>query len=197
MLDRLIKESEDAITQNYSEGDIIFSGGDKPVFYYHIIKGEVKLQNKDGASRELTQDVLYEGKGIAEFGLFINEFYPVTAVAVRDCILIKLPKASFLSLLNKYPEIRLELLKSMSNSIYYKYLMGDIYFVQNAENKIIMLLDYLKRQQPNQFKYSYKIALTRKEISNLTGLRVETVIRSIKKMEKQGILKIIDRKIFY
>ena len=40
------------------------------------------------------------------------------------------------------------------------------------------------------------IKLTRKEISHSTGLRIETVIRTIKKMEKEGKLEIINGKIF-
>ncbi|WP_238349718.1 helix-turn-helix domain-containing protein [Chryseobacterium cucumeris] len=41
------------------------------------------------------------------------------------------------------------------------------------------------------------VPLTRQQIANLTGLRVETVIRSIKKMEREHILKLIGRKILY
>ena len=41
------------------------------------------------------------------------------------------------------------------------------------------------------------IELTRKELSNMTGLRIETIIRTIKKMEKDGKLKIVNGKVFY
>ena len=42
-----------------------------------------------------------------------------------------------------------------------------------------------------------QVPFTRQEIANMTGLRVETVIRSVKSLEEQGLLKIIDRKIIY
>ncbi|WP_374363993.1 helix-turn-helix domain-containing protein [Cloacibacterium sp.] len=32
--------------------------------------------------------------------------------------------------------------------------------------------------------------MTRKELSNMIGLRIETIIRTIKKMEKDGNLKV-------
>jgi CRP-like cAMP-binding protein len=42
-----------------------------------------------------------------------------------------------------------------------------------------------------------QIPLTRQQLASFTGLSVETVIRSIKNMEKNGVLKIQNRKIWY
>jgi CRP-like cAMP-binding protein len=42
----------------------------------------------------------------------------------------------------------------------------------------------------------YLINFTRQQIGDLTGLRVETVIRTIKNLEKKGALKIINRKVY-
>lgn len=41
------------------------------------------------------------------------------------------------------------------------------------------------------------IDLTRKDLSTMTGLRIETVIRTVKKMERQGLLEIINGKVYY
>jgi CRP-like cAMP-binding protein len=59
------------------------------------------------------------------------------------------------------------------------------------------LLDYLKFtiykiEEP----FEYEVELTRQQIADLTGLRVETVIRSIKSLEKKGKLKIVSRKVW-
>jgi len=43
---------------------------------------------------------------------------------------------------------------------------------------------------------NYKVELTRQQLADLTGLRVETVIRSIKKLEQKGELLIKDRKVY-
>ncbi|MFN3019578.1 helix-turn-helix domain-containing protein [Chryseobacterium sp. TY3] len=39
--------------------------------------------------------------------------------------------------------------------------------------------------------------MTRKQMAAITGLRIETVIRTIKKMESDHVLKLINSKIFY
>jgi CRP-like cAMP-binding protein len=40
-----------------------------------------------------------------------------------------------------------------------------------------------------------RVELTRQEIADMTGLRVETVIRTMKAMEEKGMLKIENRKV--
>ncbi|UHO40267.1 helix-turn-helix domain-containing protein [Chryseobacterium capnotolerans] len=42
-----------------------------------------------------------------------------------------------------------------------------------------------------------QIVFTRQEIANLTGLPVETVIRTFKKVKKEGNIIFKDRKILY
>lgn len=53
----------------------------------------------------------------------------------------------------------------------------------DPKNKIQAILNILKRDD-NHKKYSFQVPLTRQQIANLTGLRVETVIKTIKKNAK-------------
>ena len=62
------------------------------------------------------------------------------------------------------------------------------------EHRILTLLHHLKGNSERDS--SFEVPLTRQQISDLTGLRVETVIRAIKKLEKSEALAIIDRKVF-
>ena len=49
----------------------------------------------------------------------------------------------------------------------------------------------------NGLNSEYIVPLTRQQMANLTGLRVETVIRTIKLMEKNNLLKIKKGLIYY
>ncbi|WP_423775412.1 helix-turn-helix domain-containing protein [Chryseobacterium joostei] len=59
------------------------------------------------------------------------------------------------------------------------------------------MLDYFKELSNAKEQYGYRVPFTRQQIANLTGLRVETVIRLIKKMERQKIVKLKQHQIFY
>ncbi|WP_276875626.1 helix-turn-helix domain-containing protein [Chryseobacterium joostei] len=58
-------------------------------------------------------------------------------------------------------------------------------------------MDYLKSFAIDQKQYSFKVPLTRQQMAGLTGLCVETTIRTIKGMERAMMLRIKDRKIMY
>ncbi len=58
------------------------------------------------------------------------------------------------------------------------------------------LLNYLKKEGSSSTKSDkYQVPFTRQQIADMTGLRVETVIRAVKKLEDDGKLKIVGHKI--
>ncbi|MEF9477343.1 helix-turn-helix domain-containing protein [Chryseobacterium sp. 1B4] len=67
--------------------------------------------------------------------------------------------------------------------------------LESPSEKIINLFNYLKKSK--SLTDPYQVFLTRQQIASLTGLRVETVIRTIKKLQNLGILLVINSKIFY
>ena len=68
--------------------------------------------------------------------------------------------------------------------------------VEEAEHRLGALLKYIKKSHGIPTEKEYLIKLTRQELADMTGLRVETVIRTIKIMEQKGIVEIIEGKIF-
>jgi CRP-like cAMP-binding protein len=59
------------------------------------------------------------------------------------------------------------------------------------------LLDYFKLNQTHITPEDSLVILTRQQIADLTGLRVETVIRVIRNLHMSGKLSIKHGKIFY
>ncbi|MCA6067755.1 Crp/Fnr family transcriptional regulator [Chryseobacterium sp. RG1] len=186
-----------AIYQHYTAKEIIFSRGDNPMAYLQISKGTVDLNNYHEDGKEFTLNIFSVGQSIGESLLFGGNHYPMNAVAKDDCTLLCLPKAQFLQLLDENKNIVFRLLGHLSDRLFYKYAM----LFGNSANepipKIVALLDYYKRSAFVEGQFKYAFPLTRQQIANLTGLRVETVIRTIKKMNEQGLILVKDRKIFY
>ena len=68
---------------------------------------------------------------------------------------------------------------------------------QKPEHRILKLIDYFKETiHKTTVDKKYQVDLTRQQIADFTGLRVETVIRSIKSLEKKKLLFINKRKLF-
>jgi CRP-like cAMP-binding protein len=58
------------------------------------------------------------------------------------------------------------------------------------------LLKYLRDNSDQKDKSRFYIPFTRQQIADMTGLRVETVIRTVKKLKEDGKLEIEKHKIY-
>ncbi len=182
---------------SYTRGDQLFREGDTALNYYQVSSGEVKMNNFNLDGKEFIQGIFNEGQSFGEPPLFADVKYPANAEALSECEVIQLHKASFFELLAANPEVHLKVTKTLANRLYYKAIMASEISSQEPEHRILRILDYLKKNvHKMEGKFTYKVDLTRQQIADLTGLRVETVIRATKALEKKGELKIKNRKVY-
>ena len=183
--------------RTYNPDDFIFSEGEVPGFFFLILKGKVKLNNYNEGGKEFIQGIFSKGHSVGLSSLFTEKAYPVNAIAVEKSEIIRLSKAQYLQFLKQRPENYFTIIQCLSEYMHYKFLMMESMAFQKPAQKLLTLMNYLKDYHQNESQYSLQILLTRQQLASFTGLSVETVIRVIKSMEKEGILKIKNRKIFY
>ncbi|HSP12506.1 MAG TPA: Crp/Fnr family transcriptional regulator [Salegentibacter sp.] len=197
MIPEEILEEFGAKRVEYPKGDVIFSEGENANNYYQVVSGEVKMNNFNYDGKEFVQGMFYAGQSFGEPPLLANVKYPANAEAMTDATLLKLHKLKFLDLLSSHSEIHLGVTKTLASRLYYKAIIASELSTQEPEHRILRLLDYLKKHVHKlQEPFAYKVDLTRQQIADLTGLRVETVIRATKSLEKKGELKIKSRKVY-
>ncbi|WP_312901026.1 Crp/Fnr family transcriptional regulator [Chryseobacterium taichungense] len=182
--------------ETYETNDTIFYEGTMPKFYFQIITGIVELNNYHEDGKEFTQNILSDGQSFGESFLFDDKYYPTNATAKTTCKILKLPKGDFFNLMDHNPEVSLKMFQCLADILHNKYIM--LFNISSSDPifKIKTVMDCLKGNSDDH-KYSYQVPLTRQQLANLTGLRVETVIRTIKKMQDNNLVKIENRKIYY
>lgn len=181
----------------YDAGDVIFSEGSAPNYYYLITEGHVKLNNYDEEGKESIQNIVTKGQSVGEFLLFINKKYPANAIAISDCKILRISKIKFLKILEDHPELKMDMISNLAESMFLKFVMRQILSLKDPSTKLKVLMDHLKSLQSDATPFSFQIPLTRQQMASLTGMRVETTIRALKMMEKENLVKILNRKIFY
>ena len=190
-------EKYGALKKSFNKNEIIFVEGNLPTHYYQIISGEVKMSNYNDDGREFIQGIFYKGQSFGEPPLFLNQNYPANAIAVDDSEVLLLPKNNFLKLLEENPAISLKIIENLAQRLYYKSVMAAEMSTQEPEHRVLKLIDHgIAYFNFKKEANGYLINFTRQQIGDLTGLRVETVIRTIKALEKKGLLKIINRKVY-
>ncbi|MFP3596959.1 Crp/Fnr family transcriptional regulator [Chryseobacterium sp. SIMBA_029] len=194
--ENLLKENG-ASYEYFAAKDTIFKIGDLPNYYMQIVDGIVELNNYHEDGKEVTLNILISGQAIGESLLFSDHNYLMNAIARTECKILKLTKFSFMQLLQKNNDVVFNLFRCLSDRLCRDYVMLFNNSSNNTLHKVQSLLDYYKRSEHSHEKYSYPVPLTRQQIANLLGMRVETVIRTVKKLEDRDVIKIRSGKIYY
>lgn len=183
--------------KNFETNQLIFAEGDTPSYYFQVVQGKIKVNNYSDQGKEFIQGIVYIGGSPVVTALFNEKPYPANAVAFEECKVLRLPKERYFKILKQNPELYENILPSISENMHYNYIMMQTLSFQSPENRLITIMNYFKDYHKSHSPYSYQIPFTRQQLASLAGLSVETVIRVIKNMEKNEILKIQNRKILY
>ncbi|MDZ4805316.1 MAG: Crp/Fnr family transcriptional regulator [Candidatus Eisenbacteria bacterium] len=178
-------------------GTTVFEAGDS-ADHFHVLKtGRVRMVSMSDKGREFTQGWFEPGESFGEPPFFAQVPYPATAVAEMDSTVWKCARADFLRLLQENPAVHLALTQALSRRLVYKALMLGEIAIEEAEHRLATLFRYLRRIAVGVPSADYRIPLTRQQLADMTGLRVETVIRSVKSMESRGVLAIVGGRIIW
>ena len=91
----------------------------------------------------------------------------------------------------------LNVAKVLAKRLYNKSLMPKEISSYGPEHRIQALLQILKKNMNLANADKLKVDLSRQQIADMTGLRVETVIRCMKKMQEKGVINIEKGKVFW
>jgi CRP-like cAMP-binding protein len=177
--------------------EMIFAEGQKPNYYYQIRKGIVKLTKERENGSDSIFSIFFSGQCFGETFLFSDKLYAFNAVAMENCEILKISSEKFVDFIKDKSELLLSLYKFNAERTYYRYIMLNCLSINDSALRIQELFNVLKEYHVAHGVFSYQIPFTRQQISSITALRLETVIRTVKKMEKNNIVKIKNGKIFY
>ncbi len=184
--------------KHFKKKEVVFFESEQVFHYHYIISGRIKMLNASERGKEHVHGIFKNGESFGEPALFGNENYPATAIAIEDCSILVLEKSLFFQLLKKNFDYHLAFTEKLCKRLRYKTIMTYAISSLDSQDRLLSLFAYLKEDQKTQHDLnSYTVNLTRKEIAELTGLRIETVIRTVKKMVAVGKLRMEKRKIIY
>lgn len=185
-----------AVYRKVPKGTFVFEEGSSCRYYYQLVKGCISWVNFDDDGKAFIHSIVQEGESFGELPLFDDEPYAANAMAECDSLIIQLPKPGFQQLLKERPELQAAFTKLMAQRLRYSFFISKELAGHNPERQILTLLDFFKKKDTTVSNEPFRINLTRQQLAYMTGLRVETVIRSIRKLNKKGRLLIRRGKVF-
>lgn len=188
MIPETILKKYSAVSLVLEKNDFLFHQGDIAQSFFIVRSGRIKMLNYSEEGREFVQGYFVAGESFGEPPFFTNSNYPASAQAVESSSVWKIPREKFIDLLRDHFTIHLDVTKTLCGRLQYKSTMLSELAMEEAEHRLITLMNYLIEH--SAVPDSNRISFTRQQLADMTGLRVETVIRSIKALEHKGILEI-------
>ena len=186
-----------ATYKNIVAGDIVFEERTECYYYYQLVSGSVRWGHISEEGKEFVHDMIEPGESFGEFPLFDDAPYAASAIANSDSVILRLNKQSFQQLLKDAPAIHFAFTKLLVERLRFRFLLSKDLAGNKPVEKICSLLTYFKIHKKYFCPNCNLVKLTRQQIANMTGLRVETVIRSIRQLEVIGRLQIEKGKVYY
>lgn len=172
--------------KEFPKGSVIYEPGMKPRFVYFIKKGEVRMVTVNDEGKEFIQGVFKAGQYFGEPALLVDRPYLAYTIVNKNAEIIPVDKADFFNLLKDDADFSMNLITVLSNRLFYKSMMLEELASEKAEHRLETILNYLFSDiEPGE-----SLKITRQELADMTGLRVETVIRGVKLLSDKGFLNL-------
>ncbi|MBN8575524.1 MAG: Crp/Fnr family transcriptional regulator [Cytophagales bacterium] len=202
MIDPQVLQRYGARELQLQKDEILFREGEEALHYFQVHAGAVKMITNSPDGQEFIQGIFKANDSFGEPPLLCSFPYPSFAIALEPAVVFKLSKEKFLTLLRENFEIHLQFDRILCQRLRYKSMVLSEISFYDPEHRIMSLLNYLKeeahRHKPDGMireNHVYEVPFTRQQLADMSGLRVETVIRTVKKMETDGKVKLVGRKI--
>ncbi|MEP7165699.1 MAG: Crp/Fnr family transcriptional regulator [Ferruginibacter sp.] len=185
-----------AALKKVGASEVIFLEENECRFYYQLVSGTVRWVNVYEDGREFLQGIISAGESFGELPLFDDGKYAASAIADTDSVIIRLHKPIFLQLIKENPEIQFAFNRHLAERLRFKFFILKEIAKHDPEQSISTLLNYFKETHKNVCTDCNRVNLTRQQIADMTGMRVETVIRAIRSLKEKGRLVIDKGKVY-
>lgn len=176
---------------NYKKGQVVYAPGQKPRHVYFVKSGEIRMFTVSYEGKEFTQGVFKSKQYFGEPALLLQRPYLAFTIALRDTELVLLDESQFKQMIEDNKEFSMDLIRTLSDRLFYKSMMLEELANEQADHRLATLINYLSKD----LQTGEILDVTRQSLADMSGLRVETVIRAVKKMGDKGKIKLMRGKI--
>jgi len=183
--------SESRVAARYQKGDVIFHEGSPCTGMYNVCSGKVKLVRTGRVGRQTIVRLCGTGAIIAETDMFrADGRYGATAQAMEDVVVCFLPKPAMLEYMVENPGLTMNIVERMAESLHRMEMRVESLATKDAKLRLAEFLIDLSEEEgePHESGIRIRLRLTREEIAEVIGATLETTIRLVSALRKDGVI---------
>ncbi len=175
--------------RNLAKDSYLFREGDPAEGFYVAQKGAINVHRVSPSGKEQVIYVFRAGESFAEAALATPQGYPASARAVEASTVVVVPKAPFLALLTRRPDLALRMLGSMSQHLRVLVGLVEDMTLKDVETRLI---NWLLKRCPAQATQAADVALgtTKRVLAAELGTSSETLSRTFARLRDADLLAV-------
>lgn len=181
--------------KKYKKNQTIFHEGEPGRYLFMIRSGNVKIYKLSEDGREKILRVFGADEFFAELPLLDGGKYPASAETLSAATLLCLSRENFLKILSDNPQIMSKIHEIVGNRLrHFTSMVTDLTLKDASRRLAGFLLE--KAEEKDLFsskEIRFPLELTHNEIASLIGTARETVSRTLRQLQKEGMIEIKDR----
>jgi CRP/FNR family transcriptional regulator, anaerobic regulatory protein len=170
------------------QNETIFSAGDSADHAYKVISGTVRLCKHMADGRRQIAQFLFPGDYFSFLDLGEHNF---SAETVTNVVLMSYPHVQIERLGEQFPLLKARFYQILSRRVldiqYHLTMLGR----QTAEEKLASFLLLLGQRAGSEDDNLVDVTMSRQDIADYLGLRVETVSRVLTSLSRQGAIDML------
>ncbi|ADR18410.1 Crp/Fnr family transcriptional regulator [Calditerrivibrio nitroreducens] len=174
------------------KGEIFFIEGEYGTNVFFLISGLIKLYKTNDEGKEAIIHFVKSGEIFAEILFFLQNRYPVTSVALEDCIALAIDSKKIEELISKKPKFAMKLIGALSKRIKYLINMLENLTLSDLSTRF---LNYLKTLSEQKKSDEIILPVKKGDLAILLGATPEAFSRMLKKLKDDGIIGVEGKKI--
>lgn len=185
------------ITKNFETGSLIFMENSEGEMCFFVAEGSVKVTRLSQDGKEVILAMLNKGEFFGEMSLLDGESRSANVIALEKTKVLTLNRKDFLSVLQDYPQIAIQLLKEMAHRLRKSDKQIASLSLSDAEKRIALCLLRFADEKgiiKNGEVKILKIPI-QQDIANMAGTSRETVSRALNILEKENFIRRIGREL--
>jgi CRP/FNR family transcriptional regulator, dissimilatory nitrate respiration regulator len=156
------------------------------------MRGSVRIYKASPEGREYTLHRIKPGQIFAEAAVFHGNKYPANCQALLDSTVAFFPKADFVRLIERNPQMSLKMIASMAAFLRdFNQTIEMLSLKEVSARLATWLLNAAERTHSNQIT----LPMSKGDLADVLGTVNETLSRNLRKMIDLGVLEVDNRNI--
>lgn len=190
-----LKQVSDAkITKRIKKGETLFEEGEQLNGVFCVRDGVSKLSKLSSNGKDQIVKLATKGEVLGQRSIIAEEKVNLRATAVNDMEVCFIPKEKIVTPLKTNPNFTMEVLKTMVSDL--KESNDAILRLsqKSVKQRIAQAILYIQKNYGEDEDGYLKLNLSRDDLANVVGTAVESCIRNVSALKKEGLITFSGKK---